>query len=280
MIRNIVLVLIFLGISAGGYYYYSHFYKKSSDEKVTVFEIGNYLNIKIDTERECQFGDFDIMGADIALTGKETDRDILLTVEPVLNRSKQAPIVSQRLTLDEVKLGMQKSYPIANTSKEQHLGIFLCKDQLKRGTCAPKPVFDYQQLQNSILNKGNQKILKSDKIFFFQYLYINQQRAQFLSENINSLEEAKQKIITFTEHIDSPFRDNLRTRINRLYDSLGSYVVIKKPTEKKLYMEIVLGMMDESLCESSAPVKVKKKTKIYRNAAPKKVFRDMGFGGK
>src|SRR5690606_2469987 len=207
-----------------------------------------------------------------------TADDLLLTVEPIVGSSKEFPVVSKRLTPLEIEFGYKIDFKLPKITSPQHLGVFLCRDRARTGSCAKKAVYDYGQIQDSLGKGGSPRIRRSDKIYFFQYLYGVRGELRFITSAVTTLKDAYAKVDEATSSVrNEKERKALRKRARRLYDSLGSYVVAKQEELGEMMLEMTLAKNDQKACQADVPSKVKRYIKVDRKQKPSSVFQNMGF---
>ena len=271
----IALVIAILG-SVFGYRYWTG--KNEKTAAMDKIELGTHLALSFEVEQECQFGDLDVILADLTLSGKLTTDDLLVTVEPIVSAGSSFQRVTQRLTGAQIAAGLRMELPVQAIKSTEHLGVFLCRDRKRTGRCNDKSIYDYGQLERSLQKGGSPKVRADDKIYFFQYLLAEPGAISFLTENVTSLEQAFKKVDEATSTVsDGKRQAALRKQAKNLFDALGSYVVIKKPERKKIFLEARLSKMNKIACGNDRPAVVPERIRVNRsNVSP--VFKNMGFG--
>ncbi len=256
------------------------FYKKelgiSEKKEIDTIKVGSSLDVAIEIERECRFGDFDIMLADLNMSGP-MGNDLLLSVEPIVPTKSEFKPVYVKLSVPDIEFGYKKTFALSLPKQREHLGVFLCRDRDKKGKCNSKEIFDYGQIEESLQNEGSLKIRKADKIYFFQYLYAENDELHFLTDNVESLKEAFAAVDRITSTVaNASLREEIKKKAKKLFDALGSYVVTKKPEKNKLTLQVMLAKMDKTKCSDLKP-SAPEKVRIHRGKSVPNVFKDMGF---
>lgn len=270
------LFLVVITASAAAFF----FYKKDPGKSVKTIdsiEIGSTLDVEVGIERECRFGDLDIILADLQMSGPK-GKNMLLSVEPIVSTGSKFKPLSVSLSAEDIEFGYKKTFELTLSGQKEHLGVFLCRDREKTGRCNKKAIFDYGKIEESLQKQGSQKVRNSDKIYFFQYLVVENKQLQFLTENIETLQKAFEAVDKITADIsDDKIKNDVRKKSKNLFDSLGSYVVTKKPGKNKLYLQALLAKMDRTKCTEQKP-KTPEKVRIFKGKPVSPIFKDMGFG--
>ncbi len=271
-----ISVVIILALAGSYLYKVVRNKREKSAVKIDKIELDGTLNISVVVERECQLGDFDIMAADLALNGKASDPDLLISLEPIV--AGDSPGVSTRVSLDQLERGYAIKLPLPKLEEPRHLGVFICRDRQKTGTCANKALFNFGEIQASVNHGGDQNVRKNDKVFFYQHIYVKDRAAYFLTDAVESLEDAYKRIDMVTADTkDETERTQIRSRSKALYNALGSYVVTKRdPSRGQLFLEARLSKRDEQLCRQPS-IKPPQRSKINRRAPVPSVFRKLDF---
>ncbi len=115
----------------------------------------------------CQGGDLDTMGYAIDAVSVN---NILLNIEDTDN----GDVLSSRSTsIQELYKGVRHTFKVQAPSKLSSLGFYICSDLKKSGKCQTKKVSKPTALATELADLDS-KAKKTDHVFYFQHLFLNQ----------------------------------------------------------------------------------------------------------
>lgn len=251
MSKKAVFPLLLVGLVGGGFYY-NHLQKekkiaiiKATAEKLTkslkLSELApsEKLAVTINKKQQpkCWVGDADVLVEDLDM--KSAD-DFLMSIESLTEKDKSV----------SVKINLQSFYDDPQTSVEFALskfkgthaaGLFICSDFNKSGKCDGKEVVDIMDLYNRYVreevihvpsdkdlpfrialfqNKVTPEIdahIYKDYIYYFQYIYIDDGKVIFPSDNItkaafyNTLGKYEQRVLGLKKGIKDRIKYAFKT---------------------------------------------------------------------
>lgn len=277
----ITAALIASLVGAGAFAYKRWMNSSENAQTLASMKVNSELNINLEIEHDCFLGDLDLILGDLTVTGKMTTPDLLISVEPIVNRGSKFIPVSKRITGADLAAGFRTTLSLGHFESTEHLGVFICRDRLKTGKCNNKAVYNFEQIEQSIRKGGSPRIRKADKVYFFQYLLGQKNGIQFLTEHVESLEQAFQVVNEITSHIvDEKQKEEIRKKSKQLFNALGSYVVVQTPERGTPVLTAKLAKIDHKACQASDTTAVPERVKVQRNKRLPTIFRDMGFDDK
>ncbi len=263
--KIIAFIVGLVGILAAVFYYQKNDKPKGKSDFDSI-EVSNTLEVQVKAIRECQTGDLDLILSDLEFPrNKRVRKNLLLTLETIVPGSKTFKPVVKRMSAKELEFGTSHTFKVGKRTRVEHLGVFLCKDNKKSGSCARKRIANYQNIQRNLLAGGNLKRRDDDKPYFFQHLMLKKKELVFLTDNVKSLKEAKKRIdqITLKTVPNKKERKRIRKRSKHLLSALGSFVTTKEPVNGNQVLQVTLSKFSQKKCDELAP---KLKRKHYRKS--------------
>lgn len=130
----------------------------------------------------CTEGDFDAVLGDLK---RSTPKKLLLTIESLVPEDRFAPI-AREVSEAQLRRGLRDLRIELPSKGPRQLGLFLCKDSDGTGRCAMKPAMDI----NAVLNENMKAAAKPqpeqarDRIYFFQYLFVDEDGTLATFQNV------------------------------------------------------------------------------------------------
>lgn len=93
---------------------------------------------------------------------------------------------SQRIKLRNLRRGFKKVFKLPTNLKGEVLGVFVCSDRDKTGTCRDKYALDL----NRVLTHAR-KTARIDKIYLFNLLLVSGKKVEFLTESLDKSAQYK-----------------------------------------------------------------------------------------
>jgi hypothetical protein len=205
------------------------------------------LKVNIHTEARCNFGDADALLLDLLSSGRETK--ILLTLEPVMPDKNFKTLVQDVTAPPDIHTtGYTTEFTLPSGGKPMLLGLFVCKDSDKQGSCSGKK---FQPINEVISNyevgvKHSDDYRATDKIYYFKFLVFDGANIYYPARGmtVESYEELDKMLAV--QGMDSSSRKDAIKRVQELNQTLGS---------------VALGLRDGNTLEVVLPRYVPSKCK-------------------
>jgi hypothetical protein len=204
------------------------------------------LRVSMESRKWCTLGDLDV----IALDGKASENPkFLLTVEPLNPEDAGFQPMVRSLTSNDFQKGFRTTFKLPHLNKTMQAGLFLCKDSGNQGRCNTdaKEAIDINRMlsNDSEGMKKNNHFRSPDRIYFFQYLYLEGDHSVRAFQNPDvpdvSFDAVSARLKTASGNAkDEDMLQNALGRAKRFQQTLRSL-----PLEQGGgYARIVLPMMD------------------------------------
>jgi hypothetical protein len=204
------------------------------------------LRISLEARKWCSLGDLDV----IALDGKSSENPkFLLSVEPLNPEDASFKPMVRQISATDFSRGFHTTFKLPHLNKAMQVGLFLCKDSGGQGRCNTdaKEAIDLNRAiySDSESMKKDKKFRSPDRIYYFQYLYLEGQGT------LHSFQNPEVPDITFdavSGHLKT-VTDNQK-EAETLQQALGrakrfQQVLRSMPLEQGSgYARVVLPMMD------------------------------------
>jgi hypothetical protein len=210
-------------------------------------ETGARLKLVLAASGECQYGDYDLIEANLT----KGTRQLWLTVEQISEDSRSnAPLLSRQVSLkdfdslQEIELNVPKS--------PMDVGVFICALGKSKKKCSTVEPVDYERSAEVAHTGGSVK----DQLYYFQYLALGDGKARFLD-----LKVEEPQIRADLEALTAPGRQPaaqkyVREYVWKMLERLGSVGLSAQATGKQS-VAINLLKHTPSLC-AETQTRVKK----------------------
>ena len=148
------------------------------------------LALKLVTEPRCFFGDRDAIGLEL-IRSENPETELLLTVEtlPDAAETKKATVAFIKGAAKELEKGYDLTLTVPRSSHKEILGLYICKDSKKEGSCRNKELRTIPAILNqydSIQGVLSPEFVATDKIYFFKPLIFEASGLRYPSAAMSS----------------------------------------------------------------------------------------------
>ena len=201
----------------------------------------------------CLMGDMDTISKEFK---KRRNQRLLFSIEPLLASDSNFPPIAHSVDPGEsISRGTTVEFALPKVQKLVHLGLFVCKDNENTGSCARKPVYNLSKMSSILFFKRPQraeKVIASDKIYYFQYLLYDGKTLRFMSETVNNAASfnrwANQLQKQLAASGDPIYHKQALARVNFLQRLLTSKRIEVRKVRKKTELSALLPLFDPESC--------------------------------
>lgn len=148
------------------------------------------IPIKLVTEPRCFFGDRDAIGLEL-IRSESPETELLLTIEPLPKAPevKKTAVAFIKGAAKDLEKGYDLTLSVPRATHNEILGLYICKDSKKEGSCRNKELRTIPAILNqydSIQGVLSPDFVATDKIYFFKPLVFESSGVRYPSAAMSS----------------------------------------------------------------------------------------------
>jgi hypothetical protein len=173
-------------------------------EKLSVSDGKWNLPIKLVTEPRCFFGDRDAIGLEL-IRSENPETELLLTIEPLPKggETKKPTVAYIKNAAKDLEKGFDVILTVPRSAHKEILGLYICKDSNKEGSCRNKEIRTIPAVLNqydSMQGVLTPDFVATDKIYFFKPIFFEGSGMRYPSAAMSS-----QRYAQLEQFINSEF---------------------------------------------------------------------------
>lgn len=164
---------------------------------------GAKLNIVVEVRKWCAMGDMDVIRLDDRAS---ENKNLILSVEPLVAKDESMAPLQTTIRLQDLDKGFKTTFNIPAFGQPKQLGLFLCRSSRDKARCSEEPPVDYSFVMTEHMKNPNRNPAAEpsrDRLYFFQYLFLETSDALLSFQNPNITDTAFENLSQYMDKLGS-----------------------------------------------------------------------------